>query len=186
MTDQKRYDRRDHVEENTTLKYVKGSTYEITINPNDDHQCFKADSNRTQHVYDLMRPYIRKYLKCEWKLYTEVSEPSHMNAFGGVPRVHFHGVITLKNVTAFKETIHYLAWISDIEINVYDKDYWDEYMTKSVAQISADIGSRYSVMTSEDIEGIGIQVEPPYNFFKGKVEKPVAIVPIRKPRRAKP
>lgn len=158
--------RLENKQESIALFYTKGTTYEITINPDDAHQCLKSD-DRTESVYNLMSPIIRKYLKCKYTLYTELSEPQHMNCVGGFPRVHFHGIITLDNVTRFKENLHYLSYCTDIQINKYEPEYWDEYMTKSVPQITADIGKRYTCMKHDDPWPIGIPlVERPDNFFK--------------------
>lgn len=158
--------RNDKKEENLTLFYRTGETYEITINPDDVHQCLKSD-DRTRDVYDLVNPIFLKYLKCKWELYTEVSEPDHMNCVGGFPRVHFHGKITLDNVTRFKENLHYLSYMADLKISAYDASYWDEYMTKSVTQITADLGKRYARMVSDDfLPGALSPVSKPTNFFK--------------------
>lgn len=157
--------RMEKKEENLKLFYTAGSWYEITLNPNDQYQCLdSAPEERVQDVWNNCAPKIRQYLKCEFELYTEVSEPQHMNVAGGFPRVHFHGKIKLSNVTVFKCALHYLHMF-DIQINAYDPEYWDEYMTKSVPQITADIGKRYVKMTHVDELPIGIPMADD-NFFR--------------------
>lgn len=173
MTTPTRVDRIEKREENMTLFYKRGETYEITINPNDAHQCL-GSAQRTEDVYELMYPKFLKFLVGKWELYTELSESTHMNYVGGFPRVHFHGKITLENVTRFKERLYDLAMTSDIKISPYDAHYWDEYMTKSVPQISQDLGKGYASMTSENhLPLAGVIVEPTYDFFRKKRAKPL-------------
>jgi len=115
-----------------TVFYEKDTVYEITINPLDRYQHYKSPCRLKLCVEEIRKKLLCTLAHhCEYTLVPEVSEPQHSNHTTGWPRVHFHGVITVKNpIMYLTETLHLMAEFSDIQVNPYRPDHWPMYVAK--------------------------------------------------------
>lgn len=117
----------------TSIFYTTNTTYEITINPKDQHL---HELHRFKAAYKTMKTFLKKYFNREtqYLFHPEISEPRYSNPTGSIPRIHYHGVITFITTESLAdfllETFHKLANISSFQINAHRPDHWQKYITK--------------------------------------------------------
>lgn len=114
--------------------YKVGEWYEITVNPDDNHQ-FINDEFRFRKVVDYIT-IVASHMHAQeivMKLYPEISEIQHL-IDGKYPRIHFHGKIKFNSKKALQKfLLKYslcLSKFSSVQINNYRKEYWDKYCVK--------------------------------------------------------
>lgn len=108
-------------------KFIVGSKYAITINPDNDHQFFgiKAD-DRVIKAVEYMKSIARAYPNISLEMALDISCRG---------RIHWHGVLTVfapENIKVlYLEFIPYLLKGNQIEIDTIEDDrVWDEYCHK--------------------------------------------------------
>lgn len=115
-------------------RYKNGTTYAITIAPDDHRQYFGKDHN--ERLSQVQR-YVTEYLKARLKyiedvqLCTDISYPQTIGN-GKLPRVHYHGTISFKNLPRFllshSGSEHLMIDIDTID----DPKYWKQYCRKFI------------------------------------------------------
>lgn len=130
--------------------YEKNGVYEITINPNDIQQFYKMSDRRTyDRLSEVTENWRKKCLKhlapcAEYTVIVEISEPKVVIGDQHRPRVHFHGIMTLKHPVKFlTEHLHVLALSASIAINKYRPDYWPLYIAKQKHLVQPLLGKAY-------------------------------------------
>lgn len=146
---------------NTQPDMLKLNTeYAITINPDDNLQCFD-DSNRIHKVIVKTKRILYK-LQCEYILYPEISHPMNTSRTSG-PRVHFHGVIKFDNIyqlirwydtsyTALKKSTYF-----DMD-TIEDRPAWIKYCTKNkklMKKICKTLKLEYPILSTGNLGGEG-------------------------------
>lgn len=121
-------------EDTCTIFYKTGNKYEITINPCDKYQFNNKPARIAQFIECIVKKcYDTLAESTDYELVLELSEPRHSNfKIGTYPRLHLHGVITVKNCITFLETtLSKLMQWSDYQINQFDRPaYWGDYLKK--------------------------------------------------------
>lgn len=116
--------------------YKKGTTYEITINPDDTRQKLKSEF-RLREVITTFRNLAHNMSNqgINIVLYPEISEPQNV-VNGSFPRIHFHGtVLFVDDYAVGQYLLKYLPLLSNIsstQINPFRETYWPKYITKQM------------------------------------------------------
>lgn len=114
--------------------YEVGKAYEITVNPNDSHQCLK-DEFRFRNCIDMWDKMFTNMKNQDMilKMYPEISEQQTL-IDGKFPRIHFHGTISFVSRYAIASFLLKYSVIlsskSSIQINEHRPEYWFKYCTK--------------------------------------------------------
>lgn len=122
----------------TTPKFLYSEgIFEITVNPADKYQHFHSNQ-RLQNFFLSTQRLINKVfvnLGIPYTLYVELSMPHvNINKNTKLPRLHYHGTITLTKESSGDLLLHGLYKLSrwcNVTINDYRDDYWPNYATKS-------------------------------------------------------
>lgn len=112
----------------TEFTLLNNHYYEITFNPHDDHQYFGSDLRHIKSRDEVNK--LFDTLSCNYLLYQEISIQQHANRTSSQNRVHYHGVIQVKDAFFFSLTHMYkLAKFGDYQLNEYRPE-WLKYCTK--------------------------------------------------------
>lgn len=123
--------------ENTLDTFYKPHVwYEITINPDDKHQCF-GKPDRIESFRNFMYEQFISWPQIGVHYYftIELSEPRHNKEYGGIPRLHLHGVFKCNSRKSVKHfllhEVYKLTRYSIYEIDTMtDSDVWRKYIHK--------------------------------------------------------
>lgn len=137
MTDSIEKFKESRVEKEIDLSvfYMRGTSYEITLNPKKQHP---RQKHRLKLIYkELMEVVESLSLVADVTLYPEISEPRYGNSEGRgqEPRVHFHGTLKLKDTETsvglfLLNKLKMIKDYSDFCINKDRGEGWYLYCTK--------------------------------------------------------
>lgn len=129
--------------------YTPGVWYAITINPRVQYEDYKRSSTRVTKVTNDFASVFqdpRVHMILDFAVLAEVSTPKHVNRVT-FPRMHYHGVIRIKNKRHFKAPVGStnlfdflmllpkLGSFGDTLIKpIKDLDEWVSYCTKNFKQ----------------------------------------------------
>lgn len=129
----------------TWTQYELDTTYEITINFDDEWQYVRGKKNyglnRITNFNTFIETTFIKEIELtgvkDYTFYTELSDPQVIQSTGGqskMPRLHLHGTITTPNeyedLLIFKLTLSNIGKYGRVQINKYRPEYWQEYIKK--------------------------------------------------------
>lgn len=127
--------------------YDRHTLYGITIAPSDVFQQYdKCPSDRLTTVVNRVRGILLKHLKpvARYVLIVEVSEPRETRRDHGYPRIHFHGMMSLKNpIRYLTECLHHLGKVFSVVVAPYDASYWVDYCAKQKRLMAPELGKSY-------------------------------------------
>jgi len=126
--------------------YSRHTIYGFNFNPNDAGQLYDISEDRLLAVVERFRKVFIKHLQpvAKYILITEISEPVESRKNFGYPRIHFHGIVYMKNpIRYLSEHLHHLAKLGSVVVSPYNRDYWTEYIKKQKHLMAPELGRSY-------------------------------------------
>ena len=116
--------------------YSPKVVYEITINPDDKHQCAGKGDSRVTGVKAFIEDILKdKNSDILYHMFPEMSMPQFGNSSKNrYSRVHYHGIISFRTHSAVRYFLlnlwHKLTGSNSIQLNPYRPDHWPDYCRK--------------------------------------------------------